>query len=129
LLWRFACLIVCLLWRFVVGADFLFCNLHRDLCISATDSGCEKSDPMPFLYFRFYASLFFGVCTVMFLVFLGTNFSFPCFHRLLLSLSNLPHTTLQVSWYGSCRFAIFPIEGTTPSGHSRWGFPFFSYHS
>jgi hypothetical protein len=43
----------------------------------------------------------------MFLVFLGTNFSFPFFHRLSLSLSNLPHTTLQVSWYGSCRFAIF----------------------
>jgi hypothetical protein len=123
LLWRFACLIVCL---FVVGADFLFYNLHRYVSLQLTLDVRNwilclfcTLDSMLF-------SFFFGVCTVMFLVFLGTNFSFPCFHRLLLSLSNLSHTTLQVSWYGSCRFAI---EGTTPSGHSCWGFPFLPHHN
>lgn len=96
LLWRFACLIVCFLWRFVVGADFLFCNLHRYVSLQLT-LDVRNWILCLFCTFRLYASSFFGVCTVLFLVFLGTNFSFPFFHRLLLLLSNLPHPTLQVS--------------------------------
>jgi hypothetical protein len=36
LLWKFACLIVCFLWRFVVGTDFLFCSLHRYVSLQLT---------------------------------------------------------------------------------------------